>query len=149
MAYILANKDGTSNAKVGDVVVTGGGLYEKTATGSKYIGGLTSAVKKTSDYNELSKIYQDNYGGWIGSGSGSSGGTNPPTPQPDAAPETPTPAPEVEDVTFDANGIGYLNGFDMSYYPTYPTGSGSLKNFFGYILLGLIALVILERLVDK
>ena len=143
MAYVLANSDGTSNAKVGDVVVTGGGLYEKTATGSKYLGGVEGLTGgKTKSYSELTKAFNDNYGGWIGGRSGSTKTTNTTT----ATPTTAT----TEDIAgnFDVNGVGY---FDYSQYPTYSTSgdANAIKNFFGYILLGLIALVILDRAIGK
>lgn len=147
MAYVLANADGTSNAKVGDVVVTGGGLYEKTATGSKYLGGVEGlAGGKTKSYSELKDAFSKNYGGWIGGGSsGGSGGSN-------NGGNNPTPAPEPDiDATEDVNGIWYLNGFDFQGAPTYTSSgdsSAAVKNFFGYIILGLIALVILDRAIS-
>ncbi len=147
MAYILANKDGTSNAKIGDVVVTGGGLYEKTATGSVYRGAVEGlAGGKTKSYSDLKDAYAKNYGGWIGGGSsGSSGGTN--TGSTGGTENAPTAPPTDYTTDFDVNGIGYINGFDPN---TYSTGSGggssSLSNFFGYVVLGLIGLVILDRI---
>lgn len=150
MAYVIANADGTSNAKAGDVVVTGGGLYRKEANGgSTYLGGVEGlAGGKTKSYSELQKAFNDNYGGWIGGGSSggsggsSNGGGNAPAP---------APAPEI-DTSTDVNGIWTLSGYDFPGAPTYTnTGNSSetIKNFFGYIILGLIALVILDRAIGK
>lgn len=145
MAYVIANADGTSNAKAGDIVVTGGGLYRKEANGgSTYLGGVEGlAGGKTKSYSELQKAFNDNYGGWIGGGSGgSNGGGNAPAP---------APAPEI-DTSTDVNGIWTLTGYDFPGAPTYPSSgdsSAAIKNFFGYIILGLIALVILDRAIGK
>jgi len=54
--YVLVNKDGTSNANVGDIVVTGGGLFKKNADGtSSKVGDLSGG--NTSDYNKVIEEY--------------------------------------------------------------------------------------------
>lgn len=54
--YVLVNRDGTSNAKAGDIVVTGGGLYKKNADGtSTKVGDLPGGP--TSDYNKVVEEY--------------------------------------------------------------------------------------------
>lgn len=54
--YVLVNPDGTSNAKAGDIVVTGGGLYRKNADGSSTkIGDLSGG--STSDYSKVIEEY--------------------------------------------------------------------------------------------
>jgi TP901 family phage tail tape measure protein len=54
--YVLANMDGTSSAKVGDIVVTGGGLYRKNADGtSTRVGELSGG--NTSDYSKVIEEY--------------------------------------------------------------------------------------------
>ena len=56
--YVLVNRDGTSNAKAGDIVVTGGGLYKKNADGtSTKVGDLSGG--STSDYNKVIEEYNN------------------------------------------------------------------------------------------
>ncbi|MDY0198833.1 MAG: hypothetical protein RBR68_13565, partial [Tenuifilaceae bacterium] len=74
MAWLIANPDGTSNAKVGDRVVTGGGIFEKLADGtSKLIDALPTGSGKTSSYSEVQRIYANivNATGGDGSNQGS------------------------------------------------------------------------------
>lgn len=152
MAYVLANSDGTSNAKPGDVVVTGGGLYRKEANGtSTYLGGVSGLTGgKTKSYSELQKAFNDNYGGWIGGGSG--GSTKNTWNYGDAG-QMIKPTPDEYTAAADVNGIYTIDGIGYTFpgAPTYSTSgdANAVKNFFGYILLGLVALVILDRAVGK
>ncbi len=160
MAILLPNKDGTSAAKVGDIVVTGGGIFEKTASGSvrrtdlEATSGYSGGV---GDYRTLSNTVYNTVRAAItnsGGGSGSSGGGSS-TPDPEKA-TAPAPTPAPENVTFDANGIGYIDtnmfggfsGFDPNTYATNTGGSSDgLKNALGYIVLGLVGLAILDKIV--
>lgn len=147
MAYYIvdANNKAPSSAKSGDIVVTGGGIWEKTDGASvrrqdleeKYGYTTTGSYQKVIDtYN---RITGQNSGGGGGGDSTKKTTTT-----------TTTPEPEI-DTTTDVNGIWYLGGYDFDGAPTYTsTGDATkIKNFFGYILLGLIALVILDRAVGK
>ena len=58
MALIIANRDGTSNAKAGDTVVTGGGLYVKNEDGtSKFLSPLPTATGKTGSYDVVQSVF--------------------------------------------------------------------------------------------
>ncbi len=153
MAILLPNKDGTSAAKVGDIVVTGGGIFEKTASGSvrrtdlETTSGYSGGV---GDYRTLSNtVYNTVRAAITNSGGGSS------TPDPEKA-TAPAPTPAPENVTFDANGIGYIDtnmfgGFNNYNPNTYATNTGGssdgLKNALGYVALGLVGLAILDKIV--
>ena len=150
MAYYIvdANNKAPSSAKSGDIVVTGGGIWEKTDGASvrrqdleeKYGYTTTGSYQKVVDtYN---RITGQSSGGSSGGGGGSTKTTTTTT--------TTAPDPEI-DTSTDVNGIWYLGGYDFPGAPTYSsTGdANAVKNFFGYILLGLIALVILDRAIGK
>lgn len=162
---LLVNDDNKApaSAKVGDLIVTGGGIYRMTANGgvrdeeaekaSGYSGGVGNYnTLATEIYNKV-RTSLSSSGGKSG---GSSGGTS----------DTPTPTPNVDasnsqqpqdiNVNYDVNGIGYLDGVDgiegynpYDYVNYSPSGSSSetISNFFGYVLLGLVGLVILDRIV--
>lgn len=162
---LLPNKDGSSAANVGDIVVTGGGIFEKTATGSVrrtdlesqtgYSGGVGNySTLSNTVYNTVRSAIQGtssltNTGGGGGNNSGTS---DTPTPNVDASSSQ---QPQDINVNYDVNGIGYLDGVDgiEGYnpyaYTDYSSGGSSetISNFFGYVLLGLVGLVILDRIV--
>lgn len=159
MAILLPNKDGTSSANVGDIVVTGGGIYEKTANGSVrrtdleaqsgYSGGV-------GDYHTLSNTVYNTVRAALsnGSSSGGSGGNN----QSIGGDTMPTPAPAVDlDTSTDVNGIVSFDdfenfgayGYDPNYFATNTSGTGAgVKTALGYVAVGLVGLVILDRLVS-
>lgn len=167
MANILLvndNDKAPASAKVGDLIVTGGGIFKMTENGgvrdteaekaSGYFGGVGNYnTLATEVYNKVRTSLSSGRSG--GSSGGSSGGTS----------DTPTPTPNVDasnsqqpqdiNVNYDVNGIGYLDGVDgiEGYNPydyvNYSSGGSSetISNFFGYVLLGLVGLVILDRIV--
>jgi len=144
MAYVLANPDGTSNAKVGDIVVTGGGLYEKTESGGKYVGALTDSVAKTSSYDALKQIYNANYSG------GGNGGSSAAATASASVLNPGTSYTESYKPTVDTNGIYDIYGYDPNTYAAAYSSSAStsstLNTIFGYVIVGLVGLVILNRL---
>ena len=174
MARILSpNKDGTSDAQVGDIVVTGGGIYEKTANGSVrrtdlesqsgYSGGVGDYQKLTTTvYNSVKNALSGNSSGG-GGGSTIINKTGTPDYDPHVGPAPgeagtsgatdPTPqTSESWNITYDVNGIGSLDdfGFNPNNYATPGAGSTgdgeAVKTFFGYVLLAITALVVVDRL---
>lgn len=137
MAVLIANKDGTSNAKAGDIVITGGGIFKKKADGtSEFINPLPISTGKTSDYNVLTGIYNQ----MTGKGSST------------AAPATPSVVSPVDQVLNDTTVFDSYTNYDS--FTTPSTGSSELYtgskinfgNVFGYIIVGLVILVILDKL---
>jgi len=144
MAILRPNADGTSNAKVGDIVVTGGGVFQKTVNGSipvtnakgenifkDLVGVATtgSSALVNAAYNLL--ISKD-------SGVGNTGqGVYVP------------PASVVSNV--DPNGIISVAGYDPGDYDTYSNTSsgGGISNILGYIMLGLVGIALLDRFMSK
>lgn len=56
----LVNKDWSSpsGTQVGDLVVTGGGIYLKTSSGGKKVAPLNTTTGTTTSYAEVKKIYE-------------------------------------------------------------------------------------------
>ncbi|MBR0596594.1 hypothetical protein [Sinanaerobacter chloroacetimidivorans] len=134
MAIVLVNKDGTSNAKVGDYVVTGGGVYQKTATGSIRAMGLDTPTGSSKDYNDVVSKFAS-----LVSGSGSSGN------------EKTTSNETVKINSVDDNGIVTVAGYDPTDYSTaYKTTSSSsgISNILGYVILGLVGIALLDRFMN-
>lgn len=134
MAIVLVNKDGTSNAKVGDYVVTGGGVYQKTATGSIRVMGLDTPTGSSKDYNDVVSKFAS-----LVSGSGSSGN------------EKTTSNETVKINSIDDNGIVTVAGYDPTDYSTaYKTTSSSsgISNILGYVILGLVGIALLDRFMN-
>lgn len=163
MAILLIEegKNTSSDAKVGDIVVTGGGIWEKTSSGSVRRTDLEASTGysgKVGNYNTLAtEVF-----GKVKSSlekTGYSPVTNrDTTPAPvkttDPAPGTTTDAPDSSDnydVNYDLNGIGYISGFDPGMYATSTASGGSgtegAKTILGYVVLALIGLVILDRFI--
>lgn len=136
MNILMANKDGSSNAQVGDYVVTGGGIYEKTATGSRFVESLKNYIgaDKTSSYDVVKGIYKSVTGNY---------------------PKT----SEVTPAKIDENGIVTVAPVtdpaasvnSATYDPAaYVSGGGSNINgskIAGYIIIGLVGLAVLDRFV--
>lgn len=154
MAILLPNKDGTSAANVGDIVVTGGGIFEKTANGSVRRADLeaqTGYSGGVGDYRTLANTVYNTVRASIESSGRSSGGNN----QSNGGGTMPPPDPvrEIETST-DVNGIVTFDdfgftGFDPNYYATNTSGTGTgVKTALGYVAVGLVGLVILDRIVS-
>ncbi len=131
MALLIANPDGTSNAKVGDRVVTGGGIFEKLADGtSKLIDSLPTGSGKTNSYAEVQRIYATivNANGGGGSNQGS------------------LLSPTVEDTSWNYDSFtGVGDDYNFS------SGSGSLdmSNIIGYGIVFLVGIVVLDKFMGK
>jgi hypothetical protein len=139
MAILLANKDGTSNAKPGDVVVTGGGIFRKNEDGtSTKVQALPTYGGKTSDYNIVTNIWREMTG---------TGGDYMPT---NAAPKTQSP---IDQVLNDTQVFDSVTNYDS--FTTPGSGSSALytgqkinfSNIMGYIIVGLVLLVVLDKLI--
>lgn len=139
MAILLANKDGTSNAKPGDVVVTGGGIFRKNEDGtSTKVQALPTYGGKTSDYNIVTSIWREMTG---------TGGDYIPT---NTAPKAQNP---IDQVLNDTQVFDSVTNYDS--FTTPGTGSSALytgqkinfSNIMGYIIVGLVLLVVLDKLI--
>ena len=130
MALLIANPDGTSNAKVGDRVVTGGGIFEKLADGtSKLIDSLPTGSGKTNSYAEVQRIYANIVNATGGSGSN----------------QGPLISPVVEDTSW--NYDDFTTGDDYNF----SSGSSSLNmsNIIGYGIVALVGIVVLDKFMGK
>lgn len=150
MANILTvNKDGTSNAKAGDYVVTGGGIFRKEADGSSTkVSSLKDYIGKdtTKNYNDLKGVAQSfaahqGVGGI--SGTVSSGKT--------AAASKPTKEEKYTPTMVDDNGImsGIVGFTPVDYSTGSAASSAGANKVVGYVVLGLVGLVVLDRLLDR
>ena len=164
MAYYIVNDNGKapSSAKVGDIIVTGGGLYEKTATGSVRRQDLedSTGYSTTGSYKSVVDTYNRITGKSSGGSSGSTTTTNDPTPGPAGTTNVTTETiPDSAggtnlNVGYDVNGIGNITGFNPNSYGTSSGGistdtSNTVKNVLGYLILGIIGLVLLDRALGK
>lgn len=135
MAYVLVDRDGKHNAKVGDFVVTGGGVFEKTPTGSRFISGLDSYIGKgtTKSYSDVVAAFSK----------ASGGGYYQPTQI--------APQEVVKPVGVDENGIvsATVDGYDPGDYAVSSSGSGGISNIVGYIVLSLVGIALLDRFMNK
>lgn len=152
MAILTAKPDGTSDAKAGDIVVTGGGIFRKNADGSStklstlkdYIGKDTT--KNYSDLKGVAQSFQAHQsviGGVSGTVSNSSGKT--------AAAAKPAKEDKYTPTSVDDNGImSGIVGFTPVDYSTGSTASSDgINKVVGYIVLGLVGLAVLDRFVNK
>lgn len=142
MAVLIANKDGTSNAKAGDIVITGGGIFKKKADGtSEFINPLPTSTGKTSDYNVLTGIYNQ----MSGKGSSAAAPATPVVTQPVTNP--------IDQVLGDTTVFDSYTNYDS--FTTPGTGSSALysgqkinfSNIMGYVIVGLVLLVVLDKLI--
>lgn len=145
MAFLIANKDGTSNAQPGDTVITGGGLYVKQADGSsKFLSPLPTATGKTGSYEVLQGIYKSlNVN--IGTKGGSLGAL---TKDGKLIPGTGFKYDQNEVIDTSWN---YDSFTSPEYNPSdYAAASGSGvsgSSIAGYIIVGLVGLAVLDRFV--
>ena len=131
MALLIANPDGTSNAKVGDRVVTGGGIFVKLADGtSKLIDALPTGSGKTSSYSEVQRIYANivNATGGDGSNQGS------------------LLSPVVEDTSWNYDSF---TGVGDDYDFTSGSSSLNMSNIIGYGIVFLVGIVVLDKFMGK
>lgn len=156
MARILtANPDGTSDAKVGDYVVTAGGIVQKTADGKNpIVATLKDYIGKdtTKNYSDLKGVAQSfaahqgvigGISGTVSSRSGSSGKT--------AAATKPTKQDKYTPTNIDDNGImsGIVGFAPVDYSSGSAASSAGVNKVVGYVVLGLVGLAVLDRLLDR
>jgi hypothetical protein len=141
MAILRANPDGSSNAKVGDVVVTGGGVFQKTVNGSipwtnangenvlKDLVGVASTGSSAlvdKAYNLLvSKGVSDT---------------------------TKTKTNVIDEVLNNTQVFDSASNYDSFTTPDYSTsGSGgstfNFGNIFGYAIVGLVLIVVADKFI--
>lgn len=143
MAFRLVGTDNKAPAEtqVGDLVITGGGIYEKTSTGSRFVSSLKDYIgaDKTTSRRVVEDLYKTVTGvkGF----------------EPIGMPKNTTPA------TVDANGIVTVTppattpaadsaAYDPSAYMSQGSGSGlSGSKIAGYAIIGLVGLAVLDRFV--
>lgn len=137
MAYVLVNPDGTSNAKPGDKVVTGGGVYEKLKDGTSRLVESLPIIGKTSNYNDVVSAY-----GELVRKSGGLKQDVKTTIQPDLT---------VDSVGDNGEFKVSVAGYDPKLYDTgYKTTASSSgpSNILGYVVLGLIGVALLDRFMN-
>lgn len=148
MAVIVANPDGSSSAKAGDTVITGGGIYRKNADGSSTkIEGLREFIgsDKTKDYSQLSKIAES-----YATRERVRGGSPAAAEVSSRRDTTPAANDTYYASSVDANGIvSGVTGFTpVDYSSGSASGSSAgLNKVLGYVILGLVGLAILDRFV--
>lgn len=127
MAWLIANPDGSSNAKIGDKVVTGGGIYEKLADGtSKLVDALPTATGKTKSYAEVKKFYDNIVNATGGGGKDTK---------------------VVEDVIIEDtewNNDTFTSDTDYDYELN--GSSLAVGNIVGYAIVALVGIVVLDRI---
>ena len=152
MAILTAKPDGTSNAKAGDIVVTGGGIFRKNADGSSTkISTLKDYIGKdtTKNYSDLKgvaqsfQVHQSVIGGVSGTVSSNSSSKT-------AAAVKPAKEDKYTPTSVDDNGImSGIVGFNPVDYSTGSSASSSgVNKVVGYIVLGLIGLAVLDRFLN-
>lgn len=146
MALIIANRDGTSNAKPGDTVVTGGGLYVKKEDGtSQFLSPLPVAGGKTGSYDVVKSVF-NSLNVNIGTKGGSLGAL---TKDGKVLPGTGFKYEDqtvVEDTNWNYDSFTGSE-YDPSDYAA-PSSSGvSGSSIAGYIIVGLVGLAVLDRFV--
>ena len=135
MAFLIANRDGTSNAKPGDTVITGGGLYVKQEDGtSKFLSPLPTSTGKTGSYETLQSIYNSLN---VNIGTSKKDNSNVPV----AADQT-----QVVDTPWNYDSFTAPD-YDPTDYAA-ASGSGvSGSTIAGYIIVGLVGLAVLDRFI--
>lgn len=154
MAILKANPDGTSNAKAGDIVVTGGGIFQKNADGtSTKLESLKDFIGKatTKDYGVLDTIVES----YKARGNASVIDTAKDAidnMQQSVIPETPLiQSDKVYNATVDSNGIVDISGYNPQSYASYENGTsdGTGEKILGIAVLALVGIAILDRWMNK
>lgn len=157
MAILKANKDGTSNAKPGDIVITGGGVFQKNADGTStrletlkdFIG-----VDKTKDYGILDTIvqsYKDRESLHGNANVIDTANDAIDNMQQSVIPEVGSAGEQIYNATVDANGIVDISGYNPQNYASYESGSGdgTGEKILGIAVLALVGIAILDRWMNK
>lgn len=152
MAIKIANPDGTSNAKPGDVVITGGGIFKKNEDGSSTkLESLNDFIGKatTKNYSDLSKI-AESYAARESVRGGSS--SNSKVDYSNGSEVKPSKEETYKPTAIDDNGIltGQIVGFTpIDYSDSSRTGSSSgVNKILGYVIVGLVGLALLDRFMN-
>ena len=150
MTIIVANKDGSSNAAPGDVVVTGGGIYQKNTDGSSTkLSGLKDYIgtEKTGDYNVLQTVAQSFAARQSVQGGRSDAVVNNVATNAQTAPVQPD---YWQATGADENGLVsgvVFSPVDYSSSSGSSASSSGLNKIMGYVIVGLVGLAILDRFV--
>ena len=145
MAILKANPDGTSNAKEGDFVVTGGGVFQKTSNGSIPVTNAAGenilkdlvGVTKTGSNAVVDAAYT------LLNNIAAKGGTS-------TAPKAQSP---VDQVLNDTTVFDSYTNYDSFTTPSadssalYSGQKINLSNIMGYVIVGLVLLVVLDKLI--
>lgn len=122
MSILMVKPDGTSNAKAGDYVVTGGGIFYKNADGSSTkvdsLPGNIAPTGKTTSYKTVQAAYD-----MIANATGLGGGLG----TSDGSKRNESIAPGVGE-TANVDPVTYVSGYetpDYSYMTTASTGGSS------------------------
>ena len=149
MSIVLVNPDGTSNAKVGDLVITGGGIYEKTSTGSRFVQSLKDYIgaDKTQSRRVVEDIYKTVTGvpGYELIGKGNGGTLSADGKRIIGGYEVVSKVDDNGIVTVSGSGSP---GYDPNDYAASSTSGGlSGSKIAGYAIIGLVGLAVLDRFV--
>lgn len=143
MALLLVNSDGTSSAQAGDLVVTGGGIFEKLADGTSVkVSDLPGG--NTGSYDTVKSVFNKLTNDMLGFS------------QMTELQTSVQEKIEAEQQKPDENGIVYL-GFDPSQYMNYSSNgstsdsgtSSTFSNVVGWAVVGLIGIALLDRFINK
>ncbi len=142
MAILMVNPDGTSNAKAGDFVVTGGGIYRKNEDGSSTkVSGIDTASGTSKNFADVVSTFNK-----------LTGGSNQTQPVNKTAQDGKIQESFKVDAV-DGNGIAKVTvqGYDPEEYQvTYKTAGSSagIGNILGYVILGLVGIALLDRFMN-
>lgn len=141
MAYVLVNPDGTSNAKPGDKVVTGGGIYEKLADGTSRLVEKLPGIGTTKNYSDVVSAFSKLASGSGGAANNISRDDLKTTQQPDLTVDSVGANGELK-----VSVAGYDPGDYNTAYKT--TGGPNLSTVMGYVVLGLVGVALLDRFMN-
>lgn len=155
MAILNVNADGSSNAQVGDFVVTGGGVFQKTVNGSIPVTNANGVnilkdlvgVATTGSSAIVTAAFNMLRTGNVTSAPATSTPKSV-TPTPAAVPKTNV----IDDMLNDTQVFDSASNYDSFTTPDYTTsGSGgsslNFSNIFGYAIVGLILVVVLDKFI--
>ena len=150
MAIKIANPDGSSNAKPGDVVITGGGIFKKNDDGSSTkLESLNDFIGKatTKNYSDLSKIAES-----YAARESVRGGNSANTTVSSGSEIKPSKEVTYKPTAIDDNGIltGQIVGFTpIDYSDSSAAGSSTgINKILGYVIVGLVGLALLDRFMN-
>lgn len=155
MAIVLVNKDGTSNAKAGDYVVTGGGVYYKNpVTGNTdRVSGLDTSTGSSGNFNDVISKFNSLINNSSSNSSSSSSNTSTNTSAGSVVSNTGSKG-VVElapDPLFNPNE--YMTGGNTYYGTasgtTNSTATSGLNKIIGYAVVGLVGIALLDKFMNS